>query len=62
MCCIEKASLTGKQSVTIGSTTITAVTPTPGTATLDLGDEVEDRDEADGENEKMDVPDEDEVG
>ncbi|XP_054260206.1 uncharacterized protein LOC128984862 [Macrosteles quadrilineatus] len=57
----EKASLTGKQSVTIGSTTITAVTPTPGTATLDLGDEVEDRDEADGENEKMDVPDEDEI-
>uniref|UniRef100_A0A1B6JN05 Ubiquitin-like protease family profile domain-containing protein n=1 Tax=Homalodisca liturata TaxID=320908 RepID=A0A1B6JN05_9HEMI len=48
--------LSGKHTVTIGSTTITAVSPS---ATLD---DVEDRDEADGEDEDMDVPDEDEDG
>jgi len=55
----DTASLSGKHTVTIGSTTITAVTP-QGSATLDLGDDVEDRDEADGDDERMDVPDEDE--
>lgn len=50
--------LSGKQTVTIGSTTITAVSQP---AMMDLPDEGEDRDEADGEDEDMDVPDEDEV-
>lgn len=49
-------TLSNKQVVTIGSTTITAV----GASTVDVQDEG-DRDEADGEDEKMDVPDEDEV-
>uniref|UniRef100_A0A1B6GPP2 Ubiquitin-like protease family profile domain-containing protein n=2 Tax=Cuerna arida TaxID=1464854 RepID=A0A1B6GPP2_9HEMI len=52
----RKKKPNGKHTVTIGSTTITAVSPS---ATLD---DVEDRDEADGEDEDMDVPDEDEDG
>lgn len=54
----DKGVLSGKQTVTIGSTTITAVSQP---AVMDLPDEGEDRDEADGEDEDMDVPDEDEV-
>lgn len=54
----DKGVLSGKQTVTIGSTTITAVSQPP---MMDLPDDGEDRDEADGEDEDMDVPDEDEV-
>lgn len=45
--------------MTIGSTTITTV---HHGSMVEMGDEVEDRDEADGEDENMDVPDCDEVG